>query len=98
MAFFTERIRGVMSVINALMLIVSGTIIPLSLFPDLIQKITYLFPFRMYVYVPTQIILNVLSIKFVLINISIGVSWIIILSRLSSYLWRKGIHRVEANI
>ncbi len=97
-ALFIERIRGVIITVGAVMTFMSGNIIPLSFFPKWFENITYFFPFRMYVYFPTDILLSERSIHYFLFNIFIALLWLILLIILSKILWKRGIGRLQGNI
>lgn len=97
-AFFIERIRGVITTVIALRIFISGSLIPLSFFPKTIRNLTYLFPFRFYIYVPVNSLLGEVKPNEILLNLIIGVGWIIILILLSKLLWNKGTEKMQANL
>lgn len=97
-ALSIERIRGVIITVGAVMTFMSGNMIPLSFFPKWFENITYIFPFRMYVYFPTDILLSERSIHYFLFNILIALLWFVLLILLSKILWKKGVSRLQGNI
>jgi ABC-2 type transport system permease protein len=97
-SFFIERIRGVMTTVIALRMFVSGSLIPLSFFPKSIRNLTYLFPFRFYIYVPVNSLLGEMDHNEILANLIIGVVWLILFIFLSKLLWNKGIKKMQVNM
>lgn len=97
-ALFMERISGIMTMMNAVMIFVSGSIIPLSFYPDWCERITYLFPFRFYVYFPTDLLLDEKEVPYVWVHFLIGIAWIMFLWFLSKKVWEKGIYKLRGNM
>lgn len=88
-AFFTTYIFGMLMVKNALLSFLTGQLIPLSFFPDSVQKLFELLPFSSMVYTPIMIYLgkyNQTELIFVLMK---QVVWIVILYLLGSLIWRQ---------
>jgi ABC-type uncharacterized transport system permease subunit len=97
-SFFIERIRGIMTTALALRMFVSGSLIPLSFFAEPIRKVTYLFPFRFYIYVPVNTLLGEKETAEIIVDFAAGFAWIIMLVLLSKFLWSKGIKKIESNM
>lgn len=97
-ALSVERIRGVIAAISALMIFMSGSLIPISFFPEWFSYITYFFPFRLYVYFPIDILLSERSIQYFLLNVAMGLLWFVIFIILSKFLWNRGIRKLQGNL
>lgn len=97
-ALYIERIRGVVRIIAALKAIVSGSLIPLYIMPDGLEKFAALFPFKYYIYVPVNNLLNGIGISGNLYSLSIGIMWIFLLSIIASILWKQGKKRIQINV
>ncbi len=70
----------------------SGSLFPLDLLPKSIATIFQFLPFSYLTYFPTKLYLGQLSIQEVILGF-IGVSvWIFIMSRVTLYVWRRGLH------
>ena len=98
LAFFLGKTRGVRMMIFAVRSIVSGTLLPLSLFPEIIQKIIYFIPFRYYIYVPVNTVLSDISYSTLLIDAFSGCCWILVLWLFTTLSWNIGIQKYQNNI
>lgn len=88
-AFFTTYIFGLMMIKNALLGFLTGQLIPISFFPQAMQRVFDFLPFSSMVYTPVMIYLGKYSGKtlgFMLIRQAV---WVIILYVLGSLIWRK---------
>ena len=88
-AFFTTYIFGLSMAKYALVVFLTGQLIPLSFFPDIIQRIFDFLPFSSMIYAPVMIYLGKFSgseLTFVLCR---QAAWIFILYILGSIIWRK---------
>jgi ABC-2 type transport system permease protein len=97
-ALFIERIKGVIISANAIMLFMSGSLIPLSFFPKWLINITYFFPFRTFIYFPADILLSERSTQYFILNIVIGLFWLILLTIISKLLFNKGVTQLQGNL
>ncbi len=79
MAFWLTEIRGIIKVKETLIGFLSGSLIPLSFFPETVQKIFVFLPFQYLKYVPINIYLGIYSISDILLNLGIMALWVIIL-------------------
>lgn len=98
LSFFIERIKGVIITVNALMLLVSGNLIPLSLFPKTLHNITYFFPFRTYIFFPADILISERSVQYIIFNLVLSIFWLIFLSVTAGFLFNKGVNKLQGNL
>lgn len=88
-AFFTTYIFGMMLAKNALLSFLTGQLIPLSFFPEGVQKVFDFLPFSSMIYTPVMIYLCKYSgsqLAFVLLR---QLVWVVILYTVGSLIWRK---------
>ncbi|QSX05005.1 ABC-2 family transporter protein [Sedimentibacter sp. zth1] len=97
-SLYIERIKGVMTTAMAIRMFVSGSIIPLTYFPEMFQKLTYFFPFRYYIYVPVSSVLTQNSFNEIILNLSGGLIWLLLLSISSLLLWNRGVKILNTNM
>jgi ABC-2 type transport system permease protein len=76
----------------------SGSLIPLSFFPKWLINITYFFPFRTFIYFPADILLSERSTQYFILNIVIGLFWLILLTIISKLLFNKGVTQLQGNL
>ncbi len=88
-AFFTTYIFGMMMAKAALLSFLTGQLIPLSFFPQGVQKLFDYLPFSSMIYTPVMIYLGKYSgneLIFVLVRQMI---WLLVLYGIGSLIWRK---------
>ena len=96
-AFYTDSIWGIEIFKRAILSIFSGMIAPITLFPNSLQKIANILPFKDCIYTPINIYfgkLNNLEIIQVLFK---QVIWIMILYILAKIIFRKAIKNITVN-
>jgi ABC-2 type transport system permease protein len=62
-SFWVENTYGIRFTMRVIMEIVGGAIIPLSFFPDVLQKIFLLLPFPFLIYLPMKIYLGKIPLQ-----------------------------------
>ena len=88
-AFFTTYIFGLSMAKEAILLFLTGELIPLSFFPDAVQRVFDFLPFSSMVYTPVMIYLGKYkgsALAFVLFR---QVAWVVLLYLLGSHIWRR---------
>lgn len=88
-AFFTTYIFGMMMAKEALLCFLTGQLIPLSFFPDVVQSVFDYLPFSSMIYTPVMIYLGKYAgneLLFVLVRQAI---WILLLYGLGSLIWSR---------
>ncbi len=89
LSFFVTNIWGIRNLKHSIVNFLSGSIIPLAFFPDLVQKILALFPFTVTNYTPVMIYLGKISGMNIVKYFVIQILWVIILYFLGRILWNK---------
>ena len=88
-AFFTTYIFGLQMVKAALLSFLTGQLIPLSFFPEVLQRVFDFLPFSSMVYAPVMIYLGKYSTGELLFVLGRQFVWILLLYLLGSLIWRK---------
>jgi len=87
------RINGVSELVNALLIIFGGGLLPLDLYPKLLLRISEITPFYAVMYAPISIIVHDNDLGKVLFILGVQMFWLIILliisKRLSRYVFNK---------
>lgn len=96
-AFYTNSIWGIEILKRSVISIFSGMIAPITLFPESIQKIANILPFKDCVYTPISIYFGELSnIEILQVIIKQGI-WIVLLYMISKFLFKKAIKNITIN-
>lgn len=88
-AFFTTYIFGMLMARNALISFLTGQLIPISLFPEALQRVFDFLPFSSMIYTPVMIYLGKYTeteLMFVLLR---QAAWVVILYVLGSIIWKR---------
>ena len=88
-AFFTSYIFGLFLVKEALMSFLTGQLIPLSFFPEIVQRVFDFLPFSSMIYAPVMIYLGKYQgteLAWVLLRQAV---WVLILYGLGSLIWNR---------
>jgi ABC-2 type transport system permease protein len=96
LAFWTTRVYSIMEFYYALALLFAGQFVPLSLMPEMIQRIASYLPFQFYIYFPIQVILNQVPVEKIIPSYAIGFLWLLISLGLFLLVWREGVKRFSA--
>ena len=87
------RINGASELVNALLIIFGGGLLPLDLYPKLLLRISEVTPFYAVMYAPISIIVHDNDLGKVLFILGVQMFWLIILliisKRLSQYVFNK---------
>ena len=87
-SFRTQNIWGIMRVKYVALQLLSGLIIPISLYPELVQKILYMTPFPYIANVPLSIYLGKLDLAGIVEAGLISLCWVLLLYGLGKLTWR----------
>ena len=98
LALKMERIRGVLITFRAFKSLVSGSLIPVSLFPSVLGTVTELLPMKFYIYTPVNALLNQEAAGKFVGNMILAVVWIVMLMGLAILQWNNGLKKLQANI
>lgn len=88
-AFFTTYIFGLLMVKEALLSFLTGQLIPISFFPEAVQKAFDFLPFSSMVYTPVMIYLGKYTGKTLGFMLLRQAAWVVILYVLGSLIWKK---------
>lgn len=93
-SFYTTYIWGITITKNAILKILTGQLIPLVFFPNIIVKIFEFMPFMSMNYVPVMIFCGKLQCGELIISLLKQFFWIIIFSVISKKLWDHAIRKL----
>lgn len=88
-AFFTTYIFGLQMAKNAVLSFLTGQLIPLSFFPETVQRIFDFLPFSSMLYTPVMIYLGKYSGKMLVFVLVRQAVWVVLLYLLGSIIWRQ---------
>lgn len=98
LALKTERIRGVLITFRAFKSLVSGSLIPISLFPSALRIVTEFLPMKFYIYTPVNALLEQETTKNFMCNLIMAMIWIAVLIGIAILQWNNGLKKLQANI
>ncbi len=93
-AFFTSYIFGLFMVKEALLSFLTGQLIPLTFFPEAVQRVFDYLPFSSMVYTPVMIYLGKYSGNELLFVLLRQAAWVVILYGIGSLIWRRVVKRL----
>jgi len=94
LAFYIKNLWGIGFGKNALVRLLSGALIPLAFFPDVIQKVFDFLPFKAMVYAPIMIFLGKYNTN-ELVGIYLNqLFWILLLGLFNYISWKKAVTRL----
>ena len=96
-AFYTNSIWGVEMFKRAILSIFSGMLAPISVFPEFLQKIANILPFKDCIYTPINIYFGELSNIEILQVVSKQCVWIAILYVVAKILFNKAVRNITVN-
>ncbi|MDD3648062.1 MAG: ABC-2 family transporter protein, partial [Candidatus Dojkabacteria bacterium] len=95
-AFWTKEASGLQNVIRNSTRLFTGELMPVDLFPALIQKITFFLPFQYILYFPIKVLISEVSSGDFYVAILNILIWITSLSLVNIILWKFGLRQYEA--
>jgi ABC-2 type transport system permease protein len=96
LAFWVENTYGFRFTLRVVMEVAGGAIIPLSFFPDLLQRIFAWLPFPYLVYFPMRIYLGKIESSAIIGELIGAGAWMAGLAGLNAVLWKRGLRRYTA--
>lgn len=96
-AFYTNSIWGIEILKRAILSVFSGMIAPINLFPEFLQKIANILPFKDCIYTPINIYFGELTNVEILQVILKQSVWIVILYIISKILFNKAVKNITVN-
>ncbi len=92
--FYTYNEAGISSMLNSLMELLAGELVPVALLPIFIQKGTYYLPFRLVCDLPFRLYSNNIGIMEGIFSIGLQLVWIIILFAIGDLIVKKALKKV----
>lgn len=92
--FYTYNQTGISQIINSVIELFSGALIPVVFLPIFIQKATYFLPFRMISDLPFRLYSNNIGIYEGLMSIGLQIVWVIILIIIGNLIVKKSLKKV----
>lgn len=89
LAFKFYNVWGISQIANAIVMLISGSLIPLTFFPSVVEKIFNILPFSSIIYTPAMIYLGKYSVFEALKAILIQIIWVFIMFILSKLIWNR---------
>jgi ABC-2 type transport system permease protein len=93
LSFWIENTYGIRFTMRVIMEVLAGTIIPLSFFPGILEKIFLFLPFHFLVYLPMNIYLGKIPLIQAAFELLKETGWITGFGLLNLLIWRKGIRQ-----
>lgn len=88
-AFFTTYIFGLEMAKTAVLSFLTGQLIPLAFFPQVVQRLFDFLPFSSMLYAPVMIYLGKYTGSTLLFVLARQAVWVVLLYLLGSFIWRK---------
>ena len=95
-AFWTTRIMALNEMYYVILLFLSGQVAPLSLFPEWVQTLSYVLPFRWMVAFPVELLLGHLDRGQIIAGFVAQSAWLVLSFLLLRWLWARGVRRYSA--
>ena len=86
--------KGIQSILNLLMMTLSGNLLPLTLFPDSWQKVITMLPYAQLLDAPIRLYTGVYAITSAPRVLLVQVMWAFLLGGMGVLLWRRNQHRL----
>ncbi len=90
-AFWLTQYWGLGSLYWLLFSLFGGSMLPLAFFPEIVQPLIKVLPFRFMYSLPIEIYLNKINSLELLITFVIGIGWIVLFYLLYLWAWNKGL-------
>jgi ABC-2 type transport system permease protein len=97
LAFWVENTYGIRFTMRVIMEVIGGALIPLSFFPQLLQKVFLVLPFSFLIYLPMQMYLGKISQGEIVIELLKEAGWIAGFALLNLVIWKRGIRHYVAH-
>jgi len=96
LAFWVENTYGIRFTMRVIMEVAGGAIVPLSFFPQLLQKVFLSLPFHFLIYLPIRIYLGKIPLNAIAFELMKEGMWIVGLPLVNMIIWKKGIRQYVA--
>ena len=95
-AFWIQDIGGLYQLVEIVMLIFAGFLLPIELFPSAIAQISFMMPFSYMIYFPVVAFQGKLPVMELLHVIEVQSFWLVIFTAIYMVMWRNGIRKFTA--
>jgi len=92
-ALWTTDNRGIQQLVDAIIILFAGLIVPVNLLPGILEKVAYILPFSYMIYFPVIAIQGKLSFYSLSSVFGIQVIWLVILVFAFITIWKRGLKR-----
>ena len=92
--FYTYNEAGISSMLNSVMELLAGEMVPVALLPLLIQKGTYYLPFRLVCDLPFRLYSGNIGIMEGIFSIGLQILWIVILFVIGNLIVKSALKKV----
>lgn len=96
MNFYNPNADGIRNGINHILRILSGSMVPISLFPSVLKNILLLSPFPATAFMPVYILQTKLPISLIINYFLVTVIWSIILTIITNKIWNHSLKQYES--
>ncbi|MEJ7838979.1 MAG: ABC-2 family transporter protein [Thermomicrobiales bacterium] len=96
LAFWITRTSAVFQLYNSISFFLAGNIAPLWLFPESVQMLTFVLPFRWTVFFPVEVLLGRATVTSMLVGFGMQLLWLGIACVGLRYLWKLASSRYSA--
>jgi ABC-2 type transport system permease protein len=96
MAFWLSDVFAIRWSLMIIIRFLAGILVPISFFPELLQKISWLLPFQHLAFTPIQVMLGKYTLAEGLKGFLILAIWTAIAAFLRSFIWKKGTFSYES--
>jgi ABC-2 type transport system permease protein len=94
--FWTTRTSALFELNVALELMLSGRLVPMSLMPEWVQRVSNFLPFRWTFQFPIEAVIGRLDNSQIVFGLGVQIAWILGLTLLIRLVWGKAIKRYTA--
>ena len=95
-AFYFVEASSIKNVMNHIIGVFSGAMVPLTFFPGTLKTVTLALPFQAVVFGPTQALRATTLNSQTLVSLLIAAGWAVVLGLWAAWAWRKGLRNYEA--
>ncbi|MBA3723435.1 MAG: ABC-2 family transporter protein [Candidatus Levybacteria bacterium] len=96
LAFWFVEIRGVFEILEVTILIFGGILMPLTLYPEMLERVAYALPFAYVIYFPVIALQGQLPLIELTRMMGVQLLWIGIVGFIYIQLWRAGLRKYSA--
>ncbi|WP_261306108.1 ABC transporter permease [Paenibacillus andongensis] len=95
-SFWVEETRGLEFVYNKFLFTIGGMLMPLELFPDMLQRVGRWLPFQAIVYIPAKSTVTFDAVQLPRM-LCTQLIWVVIIGIIVSLVYRKGVKKLNVN-